>query len=310
MNIETMKIIAVVVTYNRFNLLQRTVDCLKRQSRSLDDIVVIDNGCTDGTAAWLDGQTGLHVVHQDNEGGSGGFFTGMNRAFDMGADWIWCMDDDVFPRADCLEHLLQHVNDDARCGIMAPRRLLGGQVYTNDFCRYNLCNPFASMCQEKLKRRGAVCEPVNIAGTAFEGMFVKRAVVAGIGLPEKGLFIFCDDTDYCLRAVQSGFTIRYIPDALMDKEQFFLEASWTERNRKKKWKRFYQVRNSTFLSHKYGRNVAVRYLRGFICVAGYIFTALVTAPFSRAYSFADIPMFWRAYRDGLSHRLGIIKSKA
>ena len=305
MNVETMKIIAVVVTYNRFSLLQRTVDCLRQQSRRTDGIVVVDNGCTDGTAAWLDGQTDLHVIHQGNEGGSGGFFTGMKQAFDMGADWIWCMDDDVFPHADCLEHLLRHADDDTRCGIMAPRRLLGGQVYTNDFCRYNLSNPFASMYQDRLKRRAAVCEPIDIVGTAFEGMFVKRAVVGSIGLPERGLFIFCDDTDYCLRAVQSGFTIRYIPDALMDKEQFFRDDSWTERNRKKKWKRFYQVRNSTYLNHKYGRNVAVRYLRGFICVAGYILTALAAAPLGKAYSFADIPMFWRAYRDGLNHRLGI-----
>ena len=40
----------------------------------------------------------------------------------------------------------------------------------------------------------------------------------------------------------------------MDKEKFFSDDSWSERNKKKKWKRFYQVRNSTSLSHHYGRN--------------------------------------------------------
>jgi membrane carboxypeptidase/penicillin-binding protein len=46
----------------------------------------------------------------------------------------------------------------------------------------------------------------------------------------------------------------------MDKEKFFSNDSWSERSKKKKWKRFYQVRNSTYLSHHYGRNWAVRYL--------------------------------------------------
>lgn len=49
----------------------------------------------------------------------------------------------------------------------------------------------------------------------------------------------------------------------MDKHKFFSADNWKERNRKKKWKRFYQVRNSTYLNHHYGKNWAVRY-----CVAG------------------------------------------
>ena len=115
-------------------------------------------------------------------------------------------------------------------------------------------------------------------------LFVRREVVGCIGLPEKALFIFCDDTDYCRRAVLAGYTLLYIPEALMDKEQFFQTDSWTERNSKKKWKRFYQIRNAAYLNHRYGRNVAVRYLRSFISLLGYVFTVLLTAPFSKAYA--------------------------
>ena len=249
-----MKVIAVVVTYNRLELLKRNIHCL-RQNKPLDSILVVNNGSTDGTGQWLATQPDLHVLTQENVGGSGGFYTGIREAFRQEADWIWCMDDDVFPRPDCLEQLLRHASA-PRVGILAPRRLLEGHIFTNDFQQLNLTNPFASMYRRKLKKQ-AVNEPTEICGTAFEGLCISKEAVAKIGFPNKDLFIFCDDTDYCIRAVLSGYKILYIPTALMDKQRFFSEDNWATRNQKKKWKRFYQVRNSTYLNHHYGHNWAV-----------------------------------------------------
>ena len=92
----------------------------------------------------------------------------------------------------------------------------------------------------------------------------------------------------------------------MDKHHFFSTDNWSQRQQKKKWKRYYQIRNSTYLNHHYGRNWAVRHLRGFNAVAGYMVIAAVTAPFSKAWRLTDIGRLWRAYRDGLAEHLGII----
>lgn len=297
-----MKLTAVVVTYNRLSLLKRTVNCLLEQTCPLDQIYIVNNGSTDGTKEWLDSQEQVTVIHQANVGGSGGFYTGIQRAFQDGADWIWCMDDDVFPRPTCLDLLLKEANR-PHTGILAPRRLLDGKIYTNDFQEYDLTHPFASMYQQRLAKQ-IVDSPVEIKGTAFEGPFIHRDVVDAIGLPNKDLFIFCDDTDYCLRAVKAGFKIYYIPDALMDKQLFFSNDSWAVRNQKKKWKRFYQIRNATYLNHHYGENIGVKYLRGFMQVIGYIIPAFFTAPFSKAWSWKDIPALWKAYQNGLKENLG------
>lgn len=296
-----MNIIAVVVTYNRRELLKRNIACL-RLNTPVSSIVVVNNGSTDGTGAWLDEQEDLTVIHQENVGGSGGFYRGIQYAYQAGADWIWCMDDDVFPRPDCMEYLLPYTHEPG-VGILAPRRLMAGQIFTNDFQKVNLSNPFASMYQQKLKKQ-VVNGPVDICGTAFEGLCISRKAVAEIGLPNKELFIFCDDTDYCLRAVLAGFRILYIPSALMDKEKFFSNDSWEERSRKKKWKRFYQVRNSTYLNHHYGRNWWVKYLRSFNGVLGYLLVALFTCPFKNVYTLNDVAKFWQAYRDGIHEKLG------
>lgn len=299
-----MNIIAVVVTYNRLNLLKRNIGCLK-QNKPVSSIVVVNNGSTDGTTEWLKEQTDLIVIHQSNVGGAGGFCTGMEYAYRAGADWVWCMDDDVFPRADCLDELLAEAGC-ADIGILAPRRLQDGKLFTHDFQEYNLTNPFASMYGRKLAKQ-VVTGPTEIKGTAFEGPFIRRAVIEKIGLPNKELFIFCDDTDYCFRTVQAGFKIVYVPAALMDKERFFSNDSWSERSKKKKWKRFYQIRNSTYLNHHYGRNVAVKYLRGFNGVMGYILVALVTCPFTDAWQWRDVFRLWKAYCDGIHEKLGIMK---
>lgn len=295
-----MKVIAVVVTYNRSQLLKRNIACLRKNSPHA--IIVVNNGSTDDTREWLAEQTDLIVITQANVGGSGGFYTGIQQAMERGADWIWCMDDDVFPRPDCLSNLLDHTASE-EVGILAPRRLMEGNIFTNDFQAVNLTNPFTSMYKKKLKKQ-VINKPVEILGTAFEGLFIRKETVEKIGLPNKDLFIFCDDTDYCLRAVLAGYKILYIPSALMDKEKFFSNDTWNERNKKKKWKRFYQIRNSTYLNHHYGRNWGVKYIRGFNGVIGYIAIALFTCPFSDAYSLKDVAKLWKAYQDGIQEKLG------
>ena len=298
-----MKVFVVIVTFNRIELLKRSIESVRANQPF--GIIVINNGSTDGTKEWLDSQPDLIVIHQKNVGGSGGFYTGIKHAYNMGADWIWCMDDDVFPRTDCLKNLLNNTTD-KNIGILAPRRIMDGKIFCHDFQGYNLTRPFKSMYRQRLVNE-QVTSPTFIAGTAFEGPFIRREVVEKIGLPNKDLFIFCDDTDYCIRTIQAGFKILYVPQALMDKHKFFSQDSWTVRSQKKKWKRFYQVRNSAYLNHHYGQTWGVRYLRSFINVLGYIATAFFTAPFSKAWSWSDIPKLWNAYLDGTKEELGIIK---
>lgn len=296
-----MNIIAVVVTYNRLELLMKGIQALRSNS-PLTGIIVVNNGSTDGTHEWLEQQSDLEVIHQDNVGGSGGFYIGIKAAYEKGADWIWCMDDDVFPHQDCLEKLLPYTKD-PNIGILSPCRLLEGKVFTHEFQKYDFSNPLASMHGKKLSKL-QIEKATEIVGADFEGPFIKREVVEQIGLPNKDLFIFCDDTDYCLRAHLAGFKLLYVPEALMDKHLFFSQDTWTSRNQKKKWKRYYQVRNEAYLNHHYGKNWGIKYIRSLIGVLGYIIPALITMPFSKAWQMKDIATLWQAYQDGIHEKLG------
>ena len=161
-------ITAVVVTYNRLELLKRVITALKSQTVPVDKIIVINNGATDGTKEWLDSQDSLIAIHQDNVGGAGGFYRGIKEALTTKADWIWCMDDDVFPTSQCLEQLILHYTAEDKTGILCPKRLMYGKAFISETRKQNLSNPLKYIFDDSLEAEMLNNnETVEIEGMAF-----------------------------------------------------------------------------------------------------------------------------------------------
>lgn len=299
----TERITAVVVTFNRLALVKRTISALRAQTRRLDSIIVIDNGATDGTHEWLDAQTGLTVVHQGNVGGSGGFHRGISEAFDRGFDWMWCMDDDVFPEPDCLERLLAVATPED--GMLCPLRRQNGRTFLSEVRRFNLANPLRSLhCHALTLADIEGRETVSVEGIAFEGPLIRRDVVVRIGLPNRDLFLLYDDSDYSLRTVLAGYRVRLVTRATLNKELFFSDDDPVTARQKGKWKLYYHIRNTVWFNRRYGRNALVRWLRPLFVLAEYELYVLKNLPFNRKYSSQDARDFLTAYRHGCNNTLG------
>ena len=71
------KVLNVIVTYNRLNDLKVCIENVKGQTYKNLDILVVNNGSTDGTTEYLAAQTDIKVINQNNLGGAGGFYAGM-----------------------------------------------------------------------------------------------------------------------------------------------------------------------------------------------------------------------------------------
>ena len=99
-----MKLGAVVVTYNRRDQIEETVARLLAEP--LDVLVVVDNGSTDGSRAFLRGvgDPRLDLIESpENIGGAGGFETGLRHMRDVhDPDWVILMDDDGRPEPGAL----------------------------------------------------------------------------------------------------------------------------------------------------------------------------------------------------------------
>lgn len=79
---RSVEVSAIIPTYNRRELVQRAIDCALAQTRQVDEIIVVDDGSTDGTADALAARYGnrIHYVRQANAGVSAARNHGMALA--------------------------------------------------------------------------------------------------------------------------------------------------------------------------------------------------------------------------------------
>ena len=101
---EPSRVIAVVVTYNRRDLLAEALPAVLAQSRAPDAVLVIDNASTDGTAEMVAARfpSVRLATARRNTGGAGGFAYGLALALAEAADLVWLMDDDTVPEPGAL----------------------------------------------------------------------------------------------------------------------------------------------------------------------------------------------------------------
>lgn len=201
-------IVAVVVTYNRKDLLLECIRHLREQviERALGTgvpcatsdqlaIMVVDNASTDGTQDALADLIASGVVEYHNTGanlgGAGGFNYGMRMAVESGFDYCWIMDDDCLPEPTALQGLI-----DADYGLQGDYGYLSSVVRWID----------GSICKMNVQRHPLVhdiedftpdLQPCTLA--SFVSLFVPARVICDVGLPIKDFFIWTDDWEFTRR---------------------------------------------------------------------------------------------------------------
>jgi GT2 family glycosyltransferase len=280
-----MSVAAIVITFNRLELFKKTIAGLRAQSYKIDEIIVVNNGSTDGTLDWLNSQDDLFVVTQENTGSSGGQYTGFKTAHSRGHEWIWAMDDDVVPRSNCLEQLMNNRNEKS---ILAPLRYSkDGTPFINDTLKFNLSNPFKNIWERLLTQPDLVGETVKADGPTFEGPFFHRSLIDEIGLPEKKFFIYADDSEYMIRAKKKGFQPYIVMNANIDR---LLDVP--NLNNEFSWKNYYIIRNIIAIDVLHG-SAAVRVLRPFAYLLSWL---------RKANNSSDRKTVLKAFKDGYFYK--------
>lgn len=278
---KSEKIAAIVVTFNRLELLKKVIASINKQTRPVSRIIVVNNSSTDGTKEWLETQEGITIVTQENIGSSGGQYTGFKRAHEDGYEWLWVMDDDVTPRPDCLENLMKYSDKNI---IAIPLRYEKENMpVLLEIKELNMTNPFRSIWKKIININDFENNVAEIEGMAFEGPLFHRSVVDNIGLPEKKFFIYGDDTEYSIRALKENMKLLFVKDANFDRMLDY-EPPATRFS----WKTYYVIRNIIAIDILHG-NPIIRFIRPF----GYLISWLL-----KSRSFNDLKITLKAFFDG------------
>jgi rhamnopyranosyl-N-acetylglucosaminyl-diphospho-decaprenol beta-1,3/1,4-galactofuranosyltransferase len=198
------RVVAVVVTYNRRELLLESLAAVCSQTRPPDAVIVVDNASADGTADAV--RTRFPAVQltvlASNTGGAGGFAYGIALALAAGAGLIWVMDDDTVPEPDALRALTQA--RESGPGRTSPVVVASRVVWTDG--RPHPMNtprvkPFASQA-ERAAAAAAGCVPIRSA--SFVSVLLDAAQVRRRGLPQADYFLWNDDFEFTTRLIRGA----------------------------------------------------------------------------------------------------------
>lgn len=232
---------ALIVTYNRRELLRECLHSVVGQTRRPDHVLVVDNASTDGTRDMLREEfPDVEVLAlAQNEGSSGGFHAAFAAGAERGFDWLWGMDDDTIPAHDALEQLLaarERLN-----GLPQPAVLASKVVWTD-----GTIHPMNPPAPHPLRGMDLYVDALQrglmpIRSSTFPSTLVRRDAVERHGPPRKGFWIWSDDIDFFGRILRDehGYLV---PESLAVHKTKTAHTPWQGKERF-----YYAVRNGVFI---------------------------------------------------------------
>ena len=260
-------IAAVIVTFNRKNLLAENIEMLLCQTRRIDKIFIVDNCSTDGTyeylekRGWIGNERFVYIKTKANIGGAGGFYTGVKAAFEANADWILLMDDDGRAADDkTFEILLSSAEALYNEGKGDKKLFLNSLVQQGELLSFKIDNAYTVDQALAMSKNGII----EGAANPFNGTLISRELVEEIHYPNKEFFIKGDEVDYKQRSRDVGAYIATVTDSryihprpetherkvLGKNVPVFVESPWKE---------YYAARNFTYMYKKRGWYKAIAF---------------------------------------------------
>jgi GT2 family glycosyltransferase len=255
------KIAAVFSTCNRADLALACLEHLSQQTLPADRIYVADNASGDQTAAKIREQFGTRLPVQvisleENLGNPAGIQVAMREALSQGADWVWILDDDAWPRPEALETLVRAgLNEQTVYSslVIDPKANDLAWPYLAVRCEA----PSLAMHLKDLPKGEDLFETKG----AWLGALVPATIVREVGEVNPGLFIRGEDEDYPARIRAQGFRFLCVVGSVVEHpspaklvrfglfgKNYFYEP------RLPLWKAYYAVRNQVYVRKTYAAN--------------------------------------------------------
>jgi GT2 family glycosyltransferase len=218
------KITLVIPVYNHLDYTSRCIQSLdrlilKQQFKHCNyQVVVVDDGSTDGTAGWLaEHHPDVVVLHGDGTlWWSGGINKGAKFAIEqLGTDYILLWNNDITPVEDYFHQLDQLLTRLGMNTLVGSKILYHGneQIIWSFGGTYNPVNGKKRMIGMDEPDSGQYSEVLSVDWLPGMGTLVPVDVIEKIGYWDDRRFPqYHGDSDFTFRAKKAGFEIMVRPD--------------------------------------------------------------------------------------------------
>jgi GT2 family glycosyltransferase len=206
----------IVVNWNGEAYVAECVDSLLAQTYPRTEIIVVDNGSTDGSVGLLRKRYGAKIrviVNRDNRGFTGGNNDGMAEA---AGDYVALINNDATADPGWVAALVREAERDPRVGMCASKIVSYDDGAVIDSAGLLLSRDGLGRGRGRLERDGDPFDrPEDALMPSGCAALYRRAMLDEIGTFDEAFFMYCDDVDLGLRGLVAGWRCRYVPDAVV-----------------------------------------------------------------------------------------------
>jgi GT2 family glycosyltransferase len=224
----------IVVCVNAKDHLPVCLESLHRQTHPKVEVIVVDNGSTDGSREYVESAHPWVRIH--STGANLGYALANNAGFDVAeGDYLVVLNPDTEVDPDFVTGLVEAI-EQAHAGLATSRICFFGDRGVINACGNEVHITGIGYCRglgEPVERFDSSVQVPAISGCAF---MIRREVLARIGGFDADYFMYVEDTDLSIRANIAGYQIVLAPRSIvyhkysinMTPQKFFL----LERNRR------------------------------------------------------------------------------
>ena len=225
------KVAVVILNWNRKS---DTIECLESiQKLQITNyklqIIIVDNASTDGSVQEFKKLKDIALVqNKENLGYTGGNNCGIEKALELGTDFVMVLNNDTVLDKNLVEEFLKAAEENPDVGIFTPKIYFakgfefhkerykseelgkviwaaGGSIDWNNVFGIN------RGVDEVDTGQYDQVEEVDFGSGAC--LFVKREVFEKVRMFDDRYFMYYEDADFCVRAKKEGYKVLYIPRA-------------------------------------------------------------------------------------------------
>jgi len=208
-----MCVLAYVHTFNDADVIDRTIEAIRRQTRPPESILLVDNASTDGTLNRAF-PAGIDIIRNEtNLGSCGAIGVGFTHALKHGFEWMWLLDADSVPELDALATLLElyagwtgaQQEETAFLACLPIEQSTGKPVHGLRFTSRGRFVVTPSPDE--------LCYPCHM--TIWSGGLYRMAAVRQVGVPNPAYFVDRGELEYMYRVMKAGYKAFIHQDAII-----------------------------------------------------------------------------------------------